>query len=55
MELDSRKSRRNKIMRLKSFETKEVKERLAGRKQESREAFPLMDGNNRTCLPDERN
>ena len=40
MELDSRKkSKRDSMMRSKSFETQEVREK-AGRKQESREVSP---------------
>ena len=39
MELDSKKkSRRDSMKRSKSFETQKVRE-IAGRKQESREAF----------------
>ena len=52
MELDSRKkSRPDRMMRLKSFETQEVRE--IGRKEagESR-GFPI--GNNGQCLPDGR-
>ena len=53
MELDSRKkSRRDRMMRSKSFDTQEVRE--IGRKKagESR-GFPILYGNNR-CLPDGR-
>ena len=54
MELDSRKkSRRDRMMRSKSFDTQEVRE--IGRKEagESR-CFPTLYGNNGRCLPDGR-
>ena len=55
MELDSRKKRRrDRMMRLNSFDTQEVRE--IGRKEagESR-GFPhLVNGNNRRCLPNGR-
>ena len=42
MELDSRKkSRRESMIRSKSFAMQEMRE-MAGRKQESREAFPIL-------------
>ena len=52
MELDSRKkSRQDRMMRSKSFETQKVIE--IGRKEagESRGFSHLVDGNNRRCLP----
>ena len=53
MELDSRKkSRRNCMMRLKSFGTQEV--RPEGSRRVERFSH-LMDGNIERCLPDERN
>ena len=54
MELDSKKkSRGDRIMRSKSFETQEVRE--IGRKEAGVERlFHFMDGNNRRCLSDGR-
>ena len=52
MELDSiKKSRRDRMMRSKSFETQKVRE--IGRKEagESRGFSYLVDENNRRCLP----
>ena len=54
MELDSRKkSRRDRIMRSKSFKTQEVRDRPE-RSRRVEKLFHLMDGNNRRCLPDGR-
>ena len=54
MELDSRKSRRDRMMRSKSFETQKVRE--MGRKQlEESRGFPIMwMGIIEGCLPDGR-
>ena len=53
MKLDSRKkTRRDKMMRSKSFETQEVRE--IGRKEAVRRLSHLVDRNNRRCLPDGR-
>ena len=53
MKLNSRKkSRRNKVIRSKSFETQEVKE--IGRKEAGESRGFTIDGNNRRCLPDGR-
>ena len=50
MDLDFRKkSKRDRIIRSKSFETQEVRE--IGRKEVER-LFHLMDWNNRKCLSD---
>ena len=54
MELDFRKkSRRNGMMRSKSFETQEVRERPEGSRRVERLSH-LMDLNNGRCLPDGR-
>ena len=50
MEIESEKSKRDRIMRSKNFET-QVRE-IRRNKAESREALHLMDGGNRRCLPD---
>ena len=54
MELDFRKkSRRDRMMRSKSFDTQEVRE--IGRKKAGVERLShLVDGNNKRCLPDGR-
>ena len=54
MELDSRKkSRRDRMMRSKSFDTQEMSEIRKESKRVERLSH-LMDGNNRKCLPDGR-
>ena len=54
MELDSRKeSRRNSIMRFKSFDTQKMREIDRKEAGESR-GFPIFGGNNRRCFPDGR-
>ena len=53
MELDSRQSTRDRMMRSKSFNMQEVRE--IGRKKAGVErVFHLVDGNNGRCLPDRR-
>ena len=54
MKLDSRKkSRRDRMMRSNSFDTREVRE--IDRKETGVERHShLVDGNNRRCLPDGR-
>ena len=57
MEQDSRKkSRRDRMMRSKNFETQEVREIVSKKGRVDRLSY-LMDRNNRKCLPDgeERN
>ena len=52
MELDSRKGRRNRMMRSKSFDS-QVRDRPEGSRRVKRISH-LVNGNNR-CLPDGRN
>ena len=52
MELDSRKkSRRDRMMRSKSFDTQGVRDRSEGSRRVKRLSY-LVYGNNRRCLPD---
>ena len=52
MELGSRKkTKRNKIIRSKSFETQEMRDRSEGSRRVEK-LSNLMDGNNRRCFPD---
>ena len=54
MELDSRKkSRRDRMMRSKSFETQEMRDSLGESRRVERLSH-LMDGNSKRCLPDGR-
>ena len=54
MELDSRKKRRrDRMMRSKSFDTQEERDRPEGSRRVERLSH-LMYGNNRRCLPDGR-
>ena len=54
MELDSRKkSRRDRMMPSKSFDTHQVRDRPDGSRRVERLSH-LVDGNNGTCLPDGR-
>ena len=55
MELDSRKkSRRDGMMRSKSFQTQEVREIRPEESRRVERLSHLVDGNNRRCLPDGR-
>ena len=55
MKLDSRKkSRRNRMMRSKSFDTQVVREISWKEAGDSRNFSHLVDGNYRRCLPDGR-
>ena len=54
MELDSRKKRRrDRMMRSNSFDTQEVRDRPEGSGRVERLSH-LVNGNNRSCLPDGR-
>ena len=54
MELDSRKkSRRDRMMRSKSFETQEMRDKPEGSSRVERFSH-LVDENNGRCLPDGR-
>ena len=54
MEIDSRKkSRRDRMMLSKSFETQEVRDRPEGNRTVNKLSH-FVDGNNGRCLPDGR-